>query len=169
MTQEAYQAAARYWDERDAKGVKMDRAALLAAVEDYLQANDTCALATGGGACIRCTPLEYRYRDGCFWIFSEGGRKFLGLAQSAQVSLAVFDEYQSFGTLHSVQVTGTAELVEPFSPRYEAAAEARKLPLDALRKLAHPMHLICVKPSRMDVLCADFKKQGFDSRQSLTF
>ncbi len=48
------------------------------AVEEYIQANNTCALATAAGDFVRCTPLEYTYHDDCFWIFfSEGGEKVL--------------------------------------------------------------------------------------------
>lgn len=55
-TDEALQAAARYWDEKDAGSVKLDRARLQAMAEDYISANNTCALATGTGDYVRCTP-----------------------------------------------------------------------------------------------------------------
>ena len=38
---------------------------------------------------------------------------------------------------------------------------------DFLRKLEHPMHLICVRPTRMDCLFSDFKELGWASRQTL--
>lgn len=46
-TDEALQAAARYWDEKDAGSVKLDRTRLQAMAENYISANNTCALATG--------------------------------------------------------------------------------------------------------------------------
>ena len=168
MTQEAFQAAANYWKEREAGSVKMDRARLLQAVEAYIQANDTCALATGAGDFIRCTPIAYSYHDGCFWMFSEGGEKFIGLSRNANVCLAIFDQYQGFGRLHGMQVMGKARLIEPFSAQYLSHAAYQKIPLDTLRRLERPMHLICVRPVRIDYLCSDLKKQGFASRQSLT-
>lgn len=43
------------------------------AVKNYIKTNNVCALATGTGDYVRCTPLEYSYHNGKFWIFSEGG------------------------------------------------------------------------------------------------
>ena len=167
MTQQEYQAAANYWDEKDAHSAKMDAAALSKAVEAYILANNTCALATGAGDYVRCTPIEYSYHDGCFWLFSEGGKKFVGLSQNSNVCLAIFDKYEGFGRLHGMQVMGRAELVEPFSPRYNAHAAYRQISLAALQKLSSPMHLLCVRPSRIDYLCSDFKEQGYAARQAL--
>lgn len=169
MTHEAFEAAANYWKERDADSVKMDRSRFVQAAEAYIQANDTCALATGAGNFIRCTPIEYSYHDGCFWMFSEGGEKFIGLEQNDNVCLAIFDKYQGFGSLHGMQVMGKARIIEPFSAAYEAHAAYKKIPIEALRRLERPMHLICVRPDRIDYLCSDFRKQGYASRQSLTF
>lgn len=166
---QALQAAARYWDEQDARSIKLDPADVRATAEAYLRSHNTCALATSNGDYVRCTPIEYSYHDGCFWMFSEGGKKFIGLAKNSNVSLAVYDPYQGFGKLRSVQVTGRAELVEPFSPRYQAHAAFRKIPLDSLRKLPSPMHLICVHPTRMDCLFSEFKEKGGSARQTLLF
>lgn len=52
--------------------------------------------------------------------------------------LAIFDKYEGFGKLKGMQVTGEAELVAPFSDEYNAAAEFRKIPLDALKKCRIP-------------------------------
>ena len=166
-TKEVLQAAERYWDDKDADSVKLDREKLRTVVEDYLKANNTCALATGTGDYVRCTPIEYSYHDGCFWMFSEGGKKFIGLAENDHVCLTVYDKYEGFGKLRGVQVMGRAELVEPFSDVYNAHAAFRKLPLDALRKLSSPMHLIRVRPTRMDCMFSAFKDLGCAPRQTL--
>lgn len=93
MTQAQFQAAARYWEEKDAASVKLDPAQLRSVAEAYIQANNTCALATGAGAYVRCTPIEYSFHDGAFWMFSEGGKKFIGLSENPNVCLAIFDGY----------------------------------------------------------------------------
>ena len=103
MTKEEYAAAARYWDEKDAGSVRLERDKLRAMAEEYIRANNTCALATGAGSYVRCTPIEYSYHDGCFWLFSEGGKKFIGLADNPNVSLAIFDKYEGFGKLHGMR------------------------------------------------------------------
>ena len=69
LTHEEYIQAANYWKQKDAQAVKMDRETLEKEVEAYIQENNTCALATGSGEFVRCTPLEYSYHDGAFWIF----------------------------------------------------------------------------------------------------
>ena len=168
MTTEEYKAAATYWTEKDR--VEMPADELKKFTEEYLTKSAVCALATGTGDYVRCTPLEYSFHDGKFWIFTEGGEKFIGLEKNKKVSLAVFDANPGFGSLKSVQVMGIAELIEPMSDPYISHAEYKKIPLKALKNLADqgkPMNLLCISPARMDVLCSDFKKDGYDSRQVL--
>lgn len=167
FTHEEYERAANYWKEKDAQSEKLDQVSLKKAVEEYIQANKTCALAVASGDFVRCTPLEYSYHEGCFWIFSEGGEKFRALEKNKNVCLVIFDKYEGFGKLKGMQVTGTAELIKPFSPEYVQAAEARKIPIKALEKLPHPMNLIKIKPKKIEFTNSDFKKNGTDSRQVL--
>ena len=166
MTTEEYKAAATYWTEKDR--VEMPADELKKFTEEYLTKSAVCALATGTGDYVRCTPLEYSFHDGKFWIFTEGGEKFIGLEKNKNVSLAVFDANPGFGSLKSVQVMGIAELIVPMSETYISHAEYKKIPVKALQNLmdqGKPMNLLCISPVRMDVLCSDFKKDGYDSRQ----
>ena len=64
---------------------------------------------------------------------------------------------------------GLAELVEPFSAAYNAHAARKKISLEILRKLPSPMHLIRIRPVRIDCLFSDFKKLGCSPRQTLLF
>ena len=95
LSHEEYEAAASYWKKKDAESVKLDEAKLKKAVEKYILANKTCALATGAGEFVRCTPIEYTYHHGAFWMFSEGGEKFAALEKNKNVCLAIFDKYKS--------------------------------------------------------------------------
>ena len=167
MTNEEYEAAARYWEEKDAASVKVERDVLWHMAGEYILANNTCALATGAGDYVRCTPIEYSWHEGSFWMFSEGGKKFIGLQKNPHVCLAIFDRYEGFGKLHGMQVMGLAELVEPFSEAYNAHAAWKKIPLETLRKLPSPMHLIRVRPARIDCLFSEFKDLGCAPRQTL--
>ena len=167
MTHEEFQAAIDYWKEKDAGSVKMERAKLVEAVDAYIRSKNTGALATGAGDFVRCTPLEYSYHDGAFWIFSEGGEKFIALEKNDNVCLAIFDGYGAPGGLHGMQVMGKAEMVEPFSEAYMAHAAYRKVPAELLKKQSPPMNLIRIRPTRIDYLCSEFKKAGCSSRQSL--
>lgn len=169
MTHEQFEEAADYWQKKDATGKKLSREALLTVMEEYIEANNTCALATGFGTFVRCTPIEYSYHDGAFWMFSEGGLKFLALERNKNVCLAIFDRFNGFGKLNGMQVTGIAEIVEPFCDEYVKAANFKKIPLDTLRKLPTPMHLIKITPKHIDFIHSGFRQQGFDVRQALDF
>lgn len=104
MTHEEFEKAAHYWDNKEQTA--MPEEALKQAVLKYIGENNTCALATGTGDYVRCTPIEYSFHDGKFWMFSEGGRKFIGLEKNSHVCLAIYDKYDGFGNLRSLQVTG---------------------------------------------------------------
>lgn len=165
MDHEGYVRAANHWKAIDAETVKMPKEELLKKIEEYVTANNTCALATGSGNQIRNTPIEYKYRDGAFWMFSEGGEKFLGLEKNKNVCIAVFDKYAGFAKLKGLQVQGRAEIVKPFSEEYLKAAEYRKIPVEMLKKLPEPMNLLKVVPERMDFTDSDLKKAGYGVRQ----
>ena len=170
MTTEEYKAAEDFWKTKGRKEMPVDE--LKSVVEEFLRSGAVCALATGTGDYVRCTPLEYSYHDGQFWIFTEGGEKFIGLEKNKNVSLTVFEKNPNFGELKSVQVMGVAKLIEPMSEEYITHAEYKKIPVAALQKLAdqgQPMHLLCISSVRMDVLFSEFKKQGYDSRQVLEY
>lgn len=167
MTKAEYQAAIHYWEEKDAASVKLEPDKLRSMVEEYIQVNNTCALATGTGDYVRCTPIEYSWHDNYFWMFSEGGKKFIGLQENPHVCLAIYDRYEGFGKLHGMQVMGLAELVEPFSEAYNAHAAWKNISLEALGKLPSPMHLICIRPTRIECLFSDFKQLGCSPRQTL--
>ncbi len=168
MRAEEYKKAAEFWKSKECK--EMPAELLKSAVDEFLCNSSVCALATGTGDYVRCTPLEFSYHDSRFWIFTEGGEKFIGLEKNKSVSLAVFDKNPKFSELKSVQVMGTAELIETMSDEYVAHAEYKKVPVNALQNLADKgelMYLLCITPTRMDVLFSDFKKQGYDSKQRL--
>lgn len=170
MTNDQYKLAISYWTTRSR--VEMPEAELKQYTEDFITSHSVCALATGAGDYVRCTPLEYSYHDGKFWIFTEGGEKFIGLEKNKNVSLAIFDANPGFGELKSLQVMGEVSIIEPMSETYISHAEYKKIPVQALQNLydqGRPMHLLCISPTKMDVLCSDFKKQGYDSRQVITF
>lgn len=162
-----YEKAASYWDEKAKSAVNMGREQILEHSRKFLEEHNTCALATGSGSYVRCTPLEYNFWNDAIWIYSEGGKKFIGLKENKNVSLSVFENYSGFGNLKSIQLMGIAELVEPWSEEYLALLERKKIPVAAMKKLSSPLNLIKIVPTTIDLLDSDFKKDGFDSRQHL--
>lgn len=164
-----YEKAKNYWKEKAKTASRLDDETLRKEIIAYIEANTVCALATGTDDFVRNTPIEYAWHDDCFWMFSEGGEKFVGLEKNPNVCIAVFDPHAGFQSLKGLQVMGKAELVEPFSEEYNAHAKIKKIPLTALQKLNPPMNLIKIRPVSADFLNSDFKKNGFDSRQHVEF
>ena len=167
MTHDQFKKAADYWKNKKQNAMPDER--LKKTVLEYISSNNTCALATGTGDYVRCTPIEYSYHDEKFWMFSEGGEKFIGLEKNENVCLAIYDKYEGIGNLKSIQIMGKAEIVEPFSDTYNTHAQIKKIPIEALKKLPSPMNLICVTPVKMEVLFSEFKKSGYSSRQTIEF
>lgn len=162
-----FKTAEQYWQEQARHETALDRDALLAEIQRFAEAHNTCALATGYGDFVRCTPIEYTYLDGKFWMLSEGGLKFRGLEKNANVCLAIFDPYNDFGKLGGLQVSGRAELVEPWSAEYLALLEHKKIPAESLKKIPHPLYLIRVTPVCVDFLCTALREKGVSARQHL--
>lgn len=165
MNSKEYEEAADYWVAREADAKRTPTEELRVAIGAFLGSHNTCALATGSGDFVCCTPLEYVWRDGAFWMFSEGGLKFRGLASNKNVSLAVYEPYGGFGSLESAQVTGTAEIVDPDSAEFAQAAAAKNIPAASLDRLKTLLHLIKITPTRIDYLSSKLKQLGYDPRQ----
>lgn len=162
-----YKSAANYWVEKDQVSVRMDRKDLMKAIEAFICKHRVCAFAAAAGDFVRNTPLEFNYVDGSFYMFSEGGLKFRALKENKHVCLAIYEENVQFGQLAGLQVTGMAEMIEPWSEEYLKLVNYRKIPVEALKKLPHSMNLIKVVPKVYDFLNSDLKKEGFGSRQQL--
>ena len=86
MSHDEYEKAANYWKLKDADSVNADTKMLMSEIEAFIDKNDTCALATGFGEFVRCTPIEYTYHDSAFWLFTEGGEKFIYLEHNKNVA-----------------------------------------------------------------------------------
>ena len=167
LTHEQYDEKIHVWDEKDAAGPIMPEEELKAAIDGYIKANDTFALATGSDGYVRCTPIEYIYFDGVFWLFSEGGKKFIGLEKNKKVSAALFEKFSGWNNLKGLQIQGTAQIVEPMSEEYMKACGEKKIPAEALKNMPRPLNIIKIVPDEMLILDAAFKEKGYASRQTL--
>jgi hypothetical protein len=162
-----YDNAADYWKKQDAVSKKADAKTIKNEAEKFIAERNTCALATGFGTKIRCTPIEYTYLNGCLWMMSEGGEKFRNLKENKNVSVSIFDSYSGFADLGGIQLSGEAQIIEPWTDEYINFLNFKKIPESALRNLNHQMYMIKIKPNHIDFLYSGFKKQGFSSRQQL--
>ena len=162
-----YDTASGYWINKDKDSVHIEENALKDKIEQFIKSHNTCALATGCNDFVRCTPIEYNYVCGFFYLFSEGGLKFKALKENRHVAFAVYEPYGGFANLKSLQVTGMAEIVEPFCDEYLKLLEHKKIPVEAMKKLPQPIHLIKIIPTEYDYLDSELKKDGFSARQHL--
>lgn len=162
-----YKKAATYWVEKDKDAVRMEPDLLLSKIEKFIKDHNTCTLATGYGDFVRCTPMEYTYKEGKLWMFTEGGLKFLGLESNKNVCIAIFDNYTGFGQLNGMQISGLAEIVEPWTKDYMDMLAFKNIPSEKLKKLPTTMYLIKVNAARIEFLSSEFKNTGCDSRQYL--
>lgn len=165
MEHNEYVKASAFWTDKDKAGKKADPQTVYEDAVKLFLANKNCALATGYGDFVRCTPVDYTFHDGAFWIFTEGGMKFYALEHNKNVSLSIYDRNSDFGTMLSVQVMGKAELIEPYSDEYVRNAQLRKIPIETLKKLTYPMYLLKITPVEIILLDTQYKKQGLDNRQ----
>ena len=159
MSHDEYEKAANYWKLKDADSVNADTKMLMSEIEAFICNNDTCALATGFGEFVRCTPIEYTYHDSAFWLFTEGGEKFIYLEHNKNVCIAIFDKFSGFGHLKGMQISGTAQTIETFSEQYIKAAYFKKLPIEALCKMPELIHLIKIIPKRLIFLILILKSK----------
>lgn len=162
-----YDIAENHWIEKDRDSVHMDPGELKGRIERFISEYNTCALATASGDFVRCTPIEYSFVDGFFYLFSEGGLKFRALRDNKHVGFAIYEPYGGFNKLKSLQVMGVADIVEPFSEEYMKMLDHKKIPVDAIKKMPQPMNLIRIRPENYDYLDSDLKKDGFGIRQHL--
>lgn len=169
MAEIDWEAAANHWTAKEPDEARMLEEELLAKIDEFLARHKVCALACAGAGIVRNTPVEYLYAEGAFLIFSEGGLKFKALHENRDVCLAVYDDDPSFGSLAGLQVTGRAEVLEPFGDEYAHACELRNIPVERLEKLSFAMNIIKVVPVRYDYLDSSLKERGYSSRQHIDF
>ena len=163
-----WEAAANHWIAQESAETRMPAADLVTEIEAFLARHKICTLATAGNGIVRNTTVEYLYAEGAFWIISEGGQKFRTLQANKNVCLAIHDDDISFATLAGLQVTGTAEVVEPFDEDYAHACELRGLPMERLRAMPFVMNIIKVTPTRFDYVNGTLKERGFPRASTST-
>ena len=163
-----FDAAESYWTAEEKKRSIMPEDELMPCIEEFIRAHNTCALAAGAGDFVRCTPIEYDYMNGVFYMLSEGGMKFHALRYNRNVCIAIFDPFEGFGSLGGMQVTGIAEFPEPFCDEYDRLLEHKGLSPETMQMQGISLNLIKVVPSEIDYLDSKFKALGYDTRQHIS-
>lgn len=158
-----------FWVEQQKTAKHMDRGQALAHIVNFIQNHNTCALATGYGDYVRCTPIEYTYMDGCFYLYSEGGAKFIGLEKNQNVSLSIFEYYGDKNDSHGLQVMAEAELFPPRCELFKKVLAFKGIPYDVMKAAKVDVCLIRITPKSYEMYDTDFVKAGYDVRQIVTF
>jgi len=162
-----YDKLAELWTEREKGYVHMDRDALRSRIDDFIRAHNTGALATASEDLVRCTPIEYNFVNGYIYLFSEGGMKFRALKDNKKIGFSIFEPFEGFNKVKGLQITGRAEMIEPFCDEYLQVMEYKHIPLEAMKKLPNFLNLIKIVPDCFDLLDSDLTKEGFGNRQHL--
>lgn len=135
------------------------------AVEQFLTSHNTASLATGSGTSVRCTPIEYVYRDGTMYLFTEGGMKFANLYRNSHVSLSVYDPFTGLSDLAGMQLTGTADWYGPGDAEYEQALAVRHLTRERVERMPVVLHALVITLDQAEFLWHGFSKQRGSPRQ----
>lgn len=159
------EVAIDFKEKMNSQELVMDKAILMKEIEKFIKSHNTFALATGTGNFNRCTPLEYQYIDKYFYIITEGGLKFKGILQNKNVSVGIYDNYETMGNVRGMQITGRAENVPLFSEKYNKVVENKGIKLNVVENLPINLYVIKIIPAKFEFLNSDFKKNGFDSKQ----
>jgi flavodoxin len=142
---------------------------LLTEIEKFIKSHNTCALATGYGDKIRCTPIEYLYLTGIFYIISEGGEKFANITLNENVSLSIFDPYSGMDNLGGMQISGKAFVIEEGSEEYEKIFEYKGISIKKMNELRFSLNLIKIIPKKVEFISSNFKSKGYPTKQIFIF
>lgn len=167
MNRQEYNRAASFWTSRESELKRMEPERLLTKMEEFLTAHNTCALATGSGGFVRCTPVEYEYFSGRMWILTEGGLKFAALRDNSQVSVAVYEPYTGFDSMKGIQITGTAQVAEPGSGEFEEYQMHREEKRGAGAMIPTGLYLLVIHPVKMEGVFGEFLEMGYSARQTV--
>lgn len=168
MNRQEYDRAAKFWISRESEIKQMEPKQLLSKIEEFLTSHNTCALATGSGSFVRCTPLEYEYFRGRLWIITEGGLKFAALRDNDRVSVAVYEPYTDFDSVKGIQITGTAQVAEPGNVEFEEYQAHRSEKGGSGAALPQGLYLLVIHPERIEGVFGEFLGMGYSARQKLT-
>lgn len=137
-------------------------------IDGFIKKHNMLALATGSGNEVRCSPVEYIYEEGSFFIITEGGLKFRGLTQNNKVSFSIYDAYEGMDKLGGLQVTAKAKMVPIFSVEYIKIMGIRGIKIETLQKLPIDLYMVKLQPLKYEFLYSPLAKRGYEAKQCLS-
>ncbi len=134
-------------------------------IAGFIDTHNTLALATSGEGYIRCTPCEYHYIDGVFWLITSGGRKFRGIRENGNVSAAIFDPYTSSDNRHFLQFSAKAFVVSRESEEYQRILDLCGFSDEVQSEMPSTPYLIKMLPLQFELVDSDLEYEGYDENQ----
>lgn len=147
----------------------MEKSLLTQYIDAFLKSHNTCTLATGYDENIRATPMEYTYLNRHIYFLSEGGEKFSNLLINPHVSVCVYDSYKNREELAGMQITGIAQCVQLDCEEYYSVVKHQEIIYEKIAALPFTMHLIKINIDKIEFLSAEFKKLGYDIKQTFLY
>ena len=145
---------------------RMDEAELMAEVGNFIENHTVLVMATGTDDFVRATPLEYIYRNGVFYVITEGGLKFRSILENGNASVTIFDPFDgSFENVRSLQIFGKTESVKPQTQEYREILATKGITEDASGRMDVSLFVLRIMPLTIEFLNSDFKARGYDMRQ----
>lgn len=145
---------------------KMPKEELLIEITKFIKEHNTCALATGNKDFIRNTPMKYIYYKRSFYFVTQEGYDFKGILQNSNVSIAIFNNHISMDNILGMQILGKGEVVSKTSDEYLEVIEKNNIKIESDDNLSISINLLKVVPDNIEFTNSEFKKNGFDSKQT---
>ena len=147
----------------------MPREDLLGAVEDYLDAHQTCVLAVASRGEVRAVPIEYSYENGHVYMITEGGEKLGHVLASPSVALTIFEPDQAWEALSGVLLTGRGRVHAPGSEEHARLMARGGLTPAQLDGLPAQLFVLDVTLHEAELVDARLREKGYPMRQTLVF
>jgi general stress protein 26 len=138
-------------------------------IVDFMESQGMCVMATCSGGVPRASAVEFFPESTTIYVLTEGGRKVENVEKNPQVSVAIHTQFTGWDTTKGVQITGRAEIGGKGSAIFaegERAYERRKKQSITLPDF---MHVIRIKPEKIEYLDTTLRAKGFDVKHVLDY
>jgi hypothetical protein len=114
--------------------------------------------------------VEFFPLGATLYILTEGGKKIENIRNNPLVSLSVHGHFSGWASVRGLQISGTAEIGTQgsgiFTEGTEAYRKRRRLKSAVLPDF---MHVIKVRPRKIEYIDATLEERGFSIRQELEY
>jgi general stress protein 26 len=138
-------------------------------IVDFMESQGMCVMATCSGGVPRASAVEFFPEGTTIYVLTEGSRKVENVEKNPRVSVAIHTQFTGWDTIKGIQITGRAEIGGKGSAIFaegERAYERRKKQPITLPDF---MHVIRVKPEKVEYLDTTLRVKGFDVKHVLEY